>query len=253
MTLLDVGQGLSIVIQTQHHVLVYDAGPNALYQSDAGENIVVPYLRTLAVRQVDKLVISHGDNDHIGGAQAIIHAMNVKRIETSVPDKIKETSTHLCQRGHDWQWDGVRFQYLYPGSRDLGLGNDSSCVLSIDNGVHRILLPGDIEKVAEKQLTTYWQKELLSDVLIAPHHGSKTSGLAAFIMSVHPRYVLYAAGYHNRYHLPSAKIVAQYEKVKAKAYNTVDTGMIQFKITRDHDIQRPECYRESHAKYWYSD
>ncbi|VVC75907.1 hypothetical protein AQUSIP_12080 [Aquicella siphonis] len=250
MTLLDVGQGLAVVIQTRHHVLVYDAGPNIANQSDAGERIVVPYLRTLAIRKLDKLVISHGDNDHLGGAQAVINAVTVQAIETSVPEKIKTAYTRYCQRGRTWQWDGVNFSYLYPGDGDFHLGNDSSCVLRIDNGMHQILLPGDIEKFAEKQLIAHYPGELKSDILIAPHHGSKTSGLVAFIQSVHPRYVIYSTGYRNRYHFPHTHVAAAYQRLQAVAYNTADTGMLQFKITKNKQIEDPYSYRQARARYW---
>src|SRR5262249_26262080 len=159
------GQGLSVVIQTQHHLLIYDAGPRLSATTDMGERIVVPYLRTLGAHKIDMMVISHGDNDHIGGSAAILQAYTVKTLKTSVPERLP--AAQYCLAGDTWHWDQVRFSFLYPESYQLGLGNNSSCVLQIDNGKYRILLTGDIEKFAEHQLVRK-PISLTADVVIAP-------------------------------------------------------------------------------------
>lgn len=251
LTLLDVGQGLSAVVQTKNHLLVYDAGPKYQTSFDMGESVVLPYLYKLHTRQIDMLVISHGDNDHSGGAQAILTAMPVKTVKSSVPEVLLPAQASTCISGETWQWDEVTFSFLYPYPYQLHLGNDSSCVLLIDNGKQRLLLTGDIEKMAEATLLSRSQHSLAANILIAPHHGSKTSGLPAFIEAVHPQFVLYATGYRNRYHFPHARIMSAYAKIQALQLNTAETGAIKFKLDKRVSVLQAERYREKHKRYWY--
>jgi len=251
LSLLDVGQGLAVVVETKNHTMVYDAGPKYASASDMGENIVLPYLRNHQIKNIDLMVISHGDNDHIGGAKAILNAFPLTRIKTSVPEKMHSLLASDCHAGDSWQWDGVTFAFLYPINNEINNGNDSSCVLMIDNGHYKALLPGDIEKQAEKNLLLNKPETLKADMMIAPHHGSKTSGMETFIAAVKPSIVLYATGYRNRYHFPHASVVESYAKIKAQAFNTVDSGTIQFKITNGGVVSPPEEYRITNRKYWF--
>lgn len=230
VTVLDVGQGLSVVVQTSHHVLVYDAGPKFGKGFDAGKRVVVPYLEYNGIKQVDALIISHGDNDHIGGAASILAMQRVSHIYTSVPDRIPSPVTETCRAGQQWEWDKVHFSMIYPEVNQLGRVNDSSCVLRMDIGEHAVLLPGDIEHFAERQLLAERPEQLRADVLVAPHHGSKTSGEAAFISAVYPRYVIYSTGYHNRYHFPHPSVVKAYRKINAIQLNTANTGAISMQF-----------------------
>src|SRR3990167_80137 len=250
VTLLDVGQGLSVVVQTKSHVLVYDAGAKFSEESDMGERVVLPYLQTIRAKKIDRLVISHGDNDHSGGAQALLRAMPVLSIKTSVVDKFRGLLADVCLRGDTWQWDGVNFSFLYPSFKQLNLGNDSSCVLRIDNGVQSVLLTGDIEKVAEQELINTQAQQLASTILVAPHHGSKTSGLKSFVDAVHPEVVLYAMGYRNHYHFPHRSVVREYYYFHARQFNSVEGGAIRFKIGIKNNAPSPELYRMNHRHYW---
>lgn len=249
LTLLDVGQGLSLVIQTQHHIVVYDAGPKYGAQFDMGESILLPYLRTLAIHKIDLLVVSHGDNDHMGGVDALVKAYPIKTIKTSVIEKI--SGSRYCMAGDKWQWDGVAFTFIYPSVNELHLGNDSSCVLKINNGKHSVLIPGDIEKYAETKLLQTTFTELPSELLIAPHHGSKTSGKKEFIDTVHPSYVLYAIGYRNRYHFPHPSIITQYAKMASMQLNTAQAGALRFEFGKEKSIIPPDKYRLTHQHYWF--
>jgi len=208
VNLLDVGQGLAIVIQTKSHLLIYDAGPK-FSQFDAGNAILLPFLYQQEAKKINMLVVSHGDNDHIGGTQALLTSFPVLQIKTSVPTKFSQFTTY-CLAGESWIWDHVKFSFLYPNKEDIDYNNDSSCVLKIDNGIHSTLLTGDIEKYAEEKLLANNLNNLSADLLVAPHHGSKTSGLLKFIEAVHPSYVLYATGYKNRYHFPHPSVVETY-------------------------------------------
>lgn len=251
LTLLDVGQGLSVIVQTKDHTLVYDAGPRFSENFDMGESVVLPYLRMTGIKNVDMLVVSHGDNDHIGGARALLKSLKVNSILTSVPDKILSSMTQNCIAGQSWRWDGISFSFLYPSRENSMLGNDSSCVLRVDNGIHSVLLTGDIEKYAEKFLVETRIERLPSTILVAPHHGSKTSGVMKFVTAVHPVYVLYATGYRNRYHFPHQSVVDTYTKMNSIQLNTVDSGAIIFNITMDNILASPLLYRNIHHRYWY--
>jgi competence protein ComEC len=255
VTLLDVGQGLSVVVQTQSHLLLYDTGPK-FRDFDLGKNVVLPYFYNKNIKKIDMLVISHGDNDHIGGADSIQLALPVYTIKTSVPEKFK-TQASYCLTGEKWEWDGVNFSFLYPSKEDIDLNfnNDNSCVLMIDNGAKRTLLTGDIEKYAEEKLLinqSNLSSQLSAFLLIAPHHGSKTSGLKKFIKSISPNYVLYATGYRNRYHFPHASVIDTYNELGIKQFNTADTGMLQFKFSKIKE-ERGEIslFRMDYPHYWF--
>lgn len=250
LTILDVGQGLAVVVQTHDHTLLYDTGLRTAY-SDMGESVILPYLYSAGIRKIDMLVISHGDLDHSGGAQAILKQLPVKTIFTSVPDALPAFLPHYCLFGHTWQWDDVKFTFLYPTPEKLHLKNDSSCVLKIENGEQAILLTGDIEKLAEKELVTHIPKQLSATILVVPHHGSKTSGLRSFVSLVHPQWAIYATGYRNRYHFPHSSIVKTYQQLQAIQLNTVDTGAIQFKLRKAHPVYA-NLYRIVNKHYWFA-
>lgn len=252
VTILDIGQGLSVIVQTQTHVLVYDTGPKFGPQFDMGESVVLPFLRMARIKKIDTMMISHGDNDHIGGANTIINDMKIKNILTSVPQKFPQNTAQLCLTGRHWRWDGVDFSVLYPFKSALEFGNDSSCVLKIDNGKQRVLLTGDIEKYAENQLLSASPEMLAANLLIAPHHGSKTSSQRLFISAVHPQYVVYSTGYYNRYHFPHSVVVDGYTEEDVLQLNTVDTGAIEFKFEHELTSWSPKNYRYTHHSYWQS-
>lgn len=249
LTLLDVGQGLATVVQTNKHTLVFDAGAKLGESYDMGESVVVPFLRSIGSKQVDMLVISHGDNDHIGGARAILKRVPVYAIKSSVPKKLPSFSSY-CLRGESWKWDQVSFQFLYPSSDNLNLNNDSSCVLRITAGDKHILLTGDIEKFAEKYLVEFESENLKSDILVAPHHGSKTSGVDAFLKAVNPSYVLFPFGYRNRYHFPHKSVIEKYDLLGTKKIDTAHAGAITFLISATDVVSDPITYRGEHQRYW---
>jgi competence protein ComEC len=251
LSVLDVGQGLSVVVQTHSHVLVYDAGPKFNANVDMGQSVVLPFLQTQGVSHLDMLVVSHGDNDHIGGAHAILHALPVFDIATSVPAMLPTPHTQLCHSGMAWNWDKVYFSFIYPDSSQIKFDNDSSCVLRIDNGFQRVLLTGDIEKFAENALVAKASQQLPAEILVAPHHGSKTSAIKDFVSIVRPRYVLYATGYRNRYHFPHASVVNAYANIGASQYNTAESGTIGFKLARGRPIEGPRAYRSLYRRYWF--
>ena len=206
-TLLDVGQGLSAVVRTREHALLFDAGPR-FGDFDTGKAVVEPYLRATGVRRLDTLIVSHGDSDHIGGVESVMRALPVENILSSVPEKLPQAQP--CRAGQSWHWDGVDFIMLGPDDAGTGRRNDASCVLMVRSRHGNILLPADIEARAEKKLVKTWGEQLRADILVAPHHGSKTSSSPAFIEAVAPRHVLFPAGYRNRYRHPHPDVVQRY-------------------------------------------
>jgi len=246
-TLLDVGQGLASVVQTQHHTLVFDTGAHLSPSFDMGESVVVPFLHQAGIKKLDMLVISHGDNDHIGGADAVVNAFPTRFIKTSDPEKIN--NSQYCMRGETWQWDGVNFEFLYPTKENLTLNNNSSCVLRVTAGNKKILLTGDIEKFAEKNLVKEVTEDLPADILVAPHHGSKTSAVEEFIDAVNPRYVLFSMGYRNRYHFPHPSVIEKYRQRNVIELDTAKSGAIQF-VLNEKSILSPALYRSAHKNFW---
>lgn len=247
-TLLDVGQGLSAVVQTQKHILIFDAGPKLSDSFDMGESVILPFLRTIGTRKVDMLVVSHGDNDHIGGSNAILQQIPVSQIKTSVTQYFSPKYATNCLRGESWDWENVHFEFVYPSFDKLGLGNDSSCVLRISAGKQSLLLTGDIEKLAEKYLVNS-NSIIAADIIVAPHHGSKTSGVDEFIKKVNPKIVLFPIGYRNRYHFPHKTVLQKYQDAGVVSYDTASAGAIQYRFG-EGEILTPMLYRFTHKHYW---
>ena len=248
-TLLDVGQGLAAVVQTAHHVLVFDTGAKYSTNFDLGTAVVIPFLRSQGISKVDRLVISHGDNDHIGGAQSLLRVIPVKQITTSVPERFKPLIADYCLAGQHWQWDGVKFRFLYPDKLHLGLDNNSSCVLRVSVGNKHLLLTGDIEKFAEDFLLTRERPYLPAHIIVAPHHGSKTSSSLAFLQAVQPRYVFYPTGYLNRFHFPSTIVQQRYARLAATAFSTAQDGAISLLLSRNSKV-KPIGYRQQIHQFW---
>ena len=248
-TLLDVGQGLAAVVETRHHTLVFDTGPRFSPRFDTGEAVVVPYLRQRGWRQVDHLVIGHGDTDHIGGAESVLTLLPVKTISSSVPAKLAPWPVIPCRQGQAWEWDGVRFQLLHPPAGSFPSRNDASCVLKVVAGEQAVLLTGDIEKTAEQRLVQQDATLLRADVLVAPHHGSNTSSTQAFIRAVNPAYVLFPVGYRNRYGFPRQAVVQRYQQAGVRMLDSASAGAISFDLGQG--TLEPLRYRHTARRYWH--
>ncbi|WP_214657274.1 DNA internalization-related competence protein ComEC/Rec2 [methane-oxidizing endosymbiont of Gigantopelta aegis] len=249
LTLLDVGQGLSVVVETMNHSLLFDAGARFSETSDMGRTVVLPYLQYRGLKQLDTVIISHGDNDHIGGIDAVLQAMPFGGVLSSVPKKLKRYKAQPCQAGQRWQWDEVSFKLLSPPSAAILNGeNNRSCVLQIKTRQFQILLPGDIERAAEQWLLTYYQAELQADVLIAPHHGSKTSSSALFLKALNLDYVLIPAGYLNRYGFPHQAVLQRYQDLKIDWLTTGKAGAVVVKTNGKR--MKIEASRKKAGHYW---
>ena len=212
ITVLDVGQGLAVVIETRAHALVYDAGPTFRSGSDTGQVVVAPYLRHRGIRTLDLLAVSHDDDDHAGGVQGVLGLLPVRSLVLgpSLPwqrfDAVRgNAGRSRCRRGGRWEWDGVTFEWLHPGPTVYARDNDSSCVLRVRAGDDVALVTGDIEAGAEADLLDATNLEPI-DVLVAPHHGSRTSSTPAFAEAARPRWVVFAVGHRNRWNFPHAAV-----------------------------------------------
>ncbi|WP_070988680.1 DNA internalization-related competence protein ComEC/Rec2 [Halofilum ochraceum] len=246
--LLDVGQGLAAVIRTRDHTLVYDTGARFSNRFDAGSAVVVPFLRARGVHRIDALVLSHLDNDHAGGRDAVLRDMAPATVWTSAPHRL-ETQSRLCARRWNWTWDGVAFRFLHPDPDDALTGNDASCVLRIDAPGGSLLLPGDIESTAEWRLLARGT-ELDADVVVAPHHGSLTSSTPAFVRAVDPDHVLYAVGYRNRWDFPRPEVVDRWSP--ASGLGTDCAGAIHVSITPEAGVSKPRGWRQARPRFWRS-
>ncbi len=257
LTVLDVGQGLAVVARTRHHALLFDSGPAYGPQADAGNRMIVPYLRAAGVKALDRLIVSHDDIDHYGGASSVLQAMPVAQLLTSVPDldplRFEANKSMHCYAGQSWTWDGVRFEMLHPArdSYDDALikDNNRGCVLRIATRHAAVLIPADIEARAEQQLLASAREALRAQVLLAPHHGSKTSSTAAFVQAVDPRIVIYAVGYRNRFGHPHPDVEERYLRHGSHVYRTDRDGALTLHLGAS-DAIRVTPHRASYRRYW---
>jgi competence protein ComEC len=247
--LLDAGQGLAAVIRTKEHVLTYDTGAQFSERFNIGDAVIKPYLRDKGINEISILLVSHGDNDHIGGAKALIKNFKISKILTSVPEKFDELYTEHCYAGQKWTWDEVEFEILHPQKQRLLSGNNASCVLKVSSIWGSVLLTGDIEKKAENRLVEQYKDELHVDILLVPHHGSKTSSTKAFIAAVASEHAFIAAGYRNRFGLPKQDIIARYEAHGVKTRVSFETGELSAKF-RDEGLQIDE-FRTKNRHFWH--
>ncbi|MDH5611989.1 MAG: DNA internalization-related competence protein ComEC/Rec2 [Gammaproteobacteria bacterium] len=250
MSLLDVGQGLSVAVRTRNHSLVFDAGNKFGSRLDAGDAVVLPFLRHWSVDRLDKLVISHGDADHIGGAQAIVDVYPEVEVIGRDIEPIIAKNKHACLRAERWQWDDVEFEFLHPDEQVYTRRNNHACVLKVTGKAGRLLIASDIEDEVEIALIKSYAKDLQAEVLVVPHHGSKTSSSQAFIDTVKPEIALFPVGYRNRYHHPKAEVVERYRTQGAAIHYSGHVGEINVLFEAGNGTLRVNEYRTSHRKYW---
>lgn len=250
LTVLDVGQGLSVVIETAEHTLVYDTGDKTSDSFDLGRMVLLPYLQQRALASVDVLVVSHDDRDHSGGASSLLEAMPVGQFYSSREGLLPERSNLLCHQGQSWKWDGVQFEFLHPLAESDGSDNDQSCVLKVSNAQQSVLLTGDIQKQGEKQLLKLPADVLQSSIVLMPHHGSNSSSIGAFIRAVNADWALASAGYRSRYRHPSDKVLARYKGAGVSILNTASHGALQFRVENSKKLVRPITYRQHQARFW---
>ena len=252
---LDIGQGTAIVVRTANHVLIYDAGPAYSVEADAGNRVIVPYLRGEGIGYVDRMMISHLDNDHSGGAVSVASWLPVGMLMSSLPaaHPVQKLPPYRvpCQAGQLWRWDGVDFQVLHPVADDYARAlktNAMSCVLRIEAGGQSMLLTGDIEAREESSLVSGAPTAIRSVVLLVPHHGSRTSSTTEFIDAVAPRLAVISAGYRNRFGHPRADIEARYRARDIDIARTDQSGTVRIELSPSG--MSWSAFRTTHPRYW---
>ncbi|MDP3611446.1 MAG: ComEC/Rec2 family competence protein, partial [Rubrivivax sp.] len=261
---VDVGQGTAVLVRTHGHLLVYDTGPVYSRETDAGVRVLLPLLQARGERQIDHLMLSHRDADHVGGAATLMRALPVRALSSSL-EAGHPLLTHLprgaavaaphtaCQTGQSWTWDGVRFEVLHPLPDDLAQpsarSNTLSCVLRVqrvDGQGSSLLLTGDIEAAQEAALVRRAGDALRSTVLLVPHHGSRTSSTASFLDAVAPSVALVQAGYRSRFGHPAPDVVARYRSRGIAVQRSDRCGAWTLPAAGP-----AFCQREEGRRYWH--
>ena len=253
----DVGQGTAVLVRTQHHLLVYDSGPQYSIDSDAGQRVLLPLLQARGEAVVHRLMISHSDSDHVGGAASLVAGLPVQALHTSLPldhallqRGLPHPPPHTrCQAGQQWAWDGVQFEVLHPLADDYAQprkSNAMSCVLRLQDQAGRsILLAGDIEAAQEAALVQRLGPALASTVLLVPHHGSRTSSTRPWLAAVAPQWAVVQAGYRSRYGHPAADVMGRYDE---QGITVVRTDRCGAWLWQDG---RASCTRDVRRRYWH--
>jgi competence protein ComEC len=246
VTVLDVGQGLAVVARTQHRTLVYDAGPRLGPRLDSGRSVVAPFLRARGVRRVDRLVVSHADVDHAGGVAGLRAEVDVAEVVSDWPMGGRRRVP--CIPGRAWFWDGVRF--ALERGLERGSDNDRSCVLRIDAPGGSILVPGDAEVLAERALAEPLRRAAPVTVLVAGHHGSRTSSTTAFLDAVRPRHAAVSAGHRNRFGFPHREVVERLARRGVSILETSRCGAITYHFDGTGALP-PSCWRRTARRPWH--
>lgn len=240
-TVLDVGQGQAVHVQTATHDLLFDTGPAFGGSADAGSRVLVPYLRAAGVSRLDTLVVSHADRDHAGGADSVLAALPVARDQ------------RRCVAGQQWEWDGVRFQVMHPVEVDYARRlptNALSCVMRIESPHGSVLIPGDLEGRAEVEFLARQGAAVRADILVAPHHGGRRTASADFVAAVSPREVVFPVGYRNRFGHPHPEVAARFAGAGARLHRTDTDGAVTFWLSALGMTVTHE--RERRRRYWHN-
>lgn len=256
LTVLDVGQGLAVVARTREHALLYDTGPRFGIDADSGSRIIVPYLRGAGVRRLDGMVVSHDDIDHSGGAASVLQSVPVGWTISSLPDGSPMLAgaarKFRCFSGQKWAWDGVRFEMLHPtweSYQNTALkDNDRGCVLKITSAFGSALLPADIERLSENELLARMPDALAANVMVVPHHGSRTSSSEAFIHAVHPATAIFTVGYRNRFGHPKEDVVERYLARGIETWRSDTSGALDLHFAAGGIALQSQ--RQFRQRYW---
>lgn len=247
VAVMDVGQGTAVVVSTPHHHLVYDTGPRYSDNFNAGSGILLPYLHRQGITQLDAIVVSHSDMDHAGGLDALSQHM---RFSTLFQGEPLSPSALNCHEQKPWQWDDVKFRFLRWSMNPTASANNRSCVLLIEYEDQHILLPGDIESETEWALLRGDELPRNISLLLAAHHGSRTSSNRGFVNYTQPVSVIYSAGYNNQHGHPHPHVQARFKEQGAQAFNTAIQGAVQFQWWPGQNAKVLTA-RQQQRRYWY--
>lgn len=254
MLAADVGQGTAVLLRTRQHSVLYDTGPSYGPDNDAGQRVLLPLLQALGQPAIDLLVLSHSDTDHVGGAASVLAGRPVRALRSSLPAghallQGPGPPAQPCLAGQAWLWDGVRFEVLHPSAdalRPQARPNSLSCVLRVVDAAGRsLLLTGDIEAAQEAALVSRLGAGLRSNLLLVPHHGSRTSSTPAFLAAVQPQVAVVQAAYRSRFGHPAPDVAARIRAAGAILVRTDQCGAWLW-----HDGVWT-CTREVRRRYWH--
>lgn len=249
VTALDVGQGTAVVVQSGDLALIYDTGGGDPDGMNMASMVILPFLRLQGINALDTLVISHADLDHSAGVMDLLAAMPVDRMRYG-GDGLQYGSGRPCIAGESWRWPGGQvFQFLSPALETISSTNDGSCVLQIEVGDYRFLLPGDIGQERERTLVRYWGEKLQSDWLLAAHHGSKTSSSLTFLKHARPESVVISSGYANRFGHPHPSVTQRLKDAEVSLYHTATEGALEFQLVSGQAL-KISAYRRIGRRYW---
>jgi competence protein ComEC len=248
---LDVGQGLSVVLQTHRHTLLFDTGPSFRSGGSAAGFAVLPFLARRGIERIDELIVSHGDLDHAGGLRDLIRAARVGNIRVGEPVPVLGRAQQACIAGDRWTWDGAEFRVLHPRRNTRWRGNNASCVLEVSVGDHRLLLTGDIESPVEK-LLAHRDRLRAAAVVFVPHHGSRTSSTESLVRATRPDIALISAGFRNRWGQPAEAVTDRWRRAGARVINSADAGGISQRLCADTGPQRLRATRFARRRVWHA-
>ena len=247
---LDVGQGVAVLISKNKHAIIYDVGANYPSGFNMADSVLLPILQARGLSKIDLVFISHGDNDHGGSLPQLLEGIQVSQVLTN---------QDRCQQHFAIRWQGLKIKALWPDNALKYSDNNGSCVIKISDKFHSILLPGDIDKSIEKQLVELYPKQLKADILLAPHHGSNTSSSGEFIQTVGAKYVIFSQGFMNRWRFPRQEVLERFELLnnnvgtQAQIFTTSDSGQVSFIM--EYDLPKPiivKTFRQDIYPYWYA-
>jgi competence protein ComEC len=258
----DVGQGTAVLVRTQRRVLLFDAGPTYSRESDAGRRVLLPLLQALGHARLDRLVLSHRDTDHVGGAPALLGGLPIDSLWSSIEPRhavqlqadALGVPSQRCEAGQSWQWDGVRFDVLHPPAADYARPlrpNALSCVVRVQGASGAsALLTGDIEKAQEAALVAAQGEALASTVLVVPHHGSGTSSTPDFLAAVRPAVAVVQAGHRNRFGHPAPQVLKRYEGQGIPVRSSPRCGAWRWRS--EAPVEAARCERDLRRRYWHA-
>jgi len=255
LIVLDAGQGLAIYLETDEGNLVYDTGWGDENFATANSTLI-PMLKGQQINRIDKLIISHSDADHAGGVSHLTNQFEIGEIISGEPiyHGGQQVETVDCHQYQDWKWNDVSFRFLPHWDMHKREGNDQSCVLSIDTGYSqghshgKILLTGDIEKQAELALISNGLEN--HEIVVAPHHGSRTSSTYGFVRATHPQHVIFSTGYDNRWGFPKDNIVNRYTDIGSEIWVTHRDGAILINLEQGGDNLKINAMRQQSPHFW---
>jgi competence protein ComEC len=256
ITALDVGQGSAVVIETRDQAWLYDAGPRYSQESDAGERIVLPYLRSRGLSALDGLIVSHLDQDHSGGVASVLRGVEVRRVISSVAaghPVFAGAASERCTAGLEWTEGALQWRAVHPleGDYQRSLStNAMSCVVRAQLGSTVVLLTGDLPAREEQELVAR-DADLHARWLMVPHHGSRSSSTSALLAAVHPEVALLQAGYRNRFGHPHAEVLARYAEQGISVVRTDHAGAAQWRFAADGTIDF-RFWRSFAVRYWHN-